>query len=86
VAWIGARLDGAASGVSRRAGDDFNELPWIAGAAVVLFLILILTACAHTETAIAALPEGWGGATWNLIEGVALDAWALLEWVADLLL
>lgn len=49
-------------------------------------IALILAACANTQDAIAGLPEGWGGATWRLVEGVFLDACAVLEWVAGLLL
>lgn len=65
---------------------EWNELPWIAGAAIVSFLILVLTACSNTLAAVEQLPAGYAEGTWRLIEGVALDVWAAFEWLVGALL
>lgn len=69
--------------------EDREQLVSVVLSLALIALILacvLLAGCANTEAAIAALPEGWGASTWNLVAAIAMDAWGLIERVAGLLL
>jgi len=60
-------------------------LAW-AFALICCLIALILAACGNTSVALEQLPVGYGEATWRLVEAVALDVWAVLEWAVGLIL
>lgn len=70
--------DRGAVQVTSRADRDFNELPWIAGAAIVAFLLLILTAC-NTYEAVTSAPVEFWSTLGAIGEGLWADLMSLVE-------